>query len=258
MSLRTRRSPCTHSTSGQAGFTLAELATVMVILGLLLGGLMMTLSTQLDVARESETRKSFDTIREALIGYAISRAGSVVLPCPDTNGDGLEEARVAGVCPSQEGWLPATTLGLSRSDPWGNRYRYRVDITFSSTTPPFTLASVATPRVCQNNACTQILASNVPAVWVSHGPNGLGARGDGFVLHPQPTGVDERGNTDGRNLPDTADTGTCSGGTTNLSCSFVSHEKRETAGTGGEFDDLVGWLPAPVLFNRLVAAGRLP
>jgi len=31
-----------------------------------------------------------------------------------------------------------------------------------------------------------------------------------------------------------------------------------TAASGGEFDDLVIWLPPGILFNRMVQAGRLP
>ncbi|MPN54999.1 hypothetical protein SDC9_202678 [bioreactor metagenome] len=39
---------------------------------------------------------------------------------------------------------------------------------------------------------------------------------------------------------------------------FVSHDATPAGNAGGEFDDLVVWLAAPVLFNRMVAAGRLP
>jgi hypothetical protein len=39
---------------------------------------------------------------------------------------------------------------------------------------------------------------------------------------------------------------------------FVSRPFSAANGAGGEFDDIVSWLSTPILFNRMVQAGKLP
>ncbi len=56
----------------RAGFTLVEMAIVLVIVGLLLGGLLMPLSAQVEQRRIGETQKALDEIKEALVGFAIA------------------------------------------------------------------------------------------------------------------------------------------------------------------------------------------
>src|ERR1700740_2544337 len=63
----------------EQGFTLAELAVVLGIVGLLLGGLMVPLAAQTDIRYRSDTEKALADIREALIGFAIVNGR---LPCP--------------------------------------------------------------------------------------------------------------------------------------------------------------------------------
>jgi hypothetical protein len=76
------------------------------------------------------------------------------------------------------------------------------------------------------------LASSIPTVIVSHGPNGLGAYNTSGVLI---------GGAAGEELTNTG------GGAT-----FISHTPTAT------FDDLVTWLSPNILFNRMVTAGKLP
>ena len=67
------------------GFTLVELAIVLIILALLSGGLMMTLSSQVDQRSYRETQQQLQDIRDALLGYAASHPaldGKPYLPCP--------------------------------------------------------------------------------------------------------------------------------------------------------------------------------
>ena len=49
----------------EAGFTLAELAITVLIMGLLLGGLIGPISRQVDQGRISETRKLLEIARES-------------------------------------------------------------------------------------------------------------------------------------------------------------------------------------------------
>src|SRR5215831_7208740 len=62
-----------------AGFTLTELAVVMAIVSLLLGGLLYTLSSQTDQRNFEETRRRLDLARELVLSYA---AVNGRLPCP--------------------------------------------------------------------------------------------------------------------------------------------------------------------------------
>lgn len=251
----------------EAGFTLVELALVFVVVALLLGGLLVPLTTQIEQQRARETQKAMEEIREALVGYALSHAaldGKPYLPCPDADGDGLEDTRSgAGDCPSFEGRVPRATLGTARSDGWGRQFRYRVEPLFSNSQTGFVLTTGANLRVCSSStSCsTTVVANGLPAVIVSHGKNGYGARDDqGNVLAvPAAVSTDEMENINGRNNPvaggsnpDTADSAAAS------RLDFVSRIQTESGSVPDEFDDFVAWLSANILFNRMVAAGRLP
>lgn len=210
------------------GFTLTELAVVLVIVALLIGGLILPLSAQQDIRYVTETQKQLADISEALYGYAASHAasdGRPYLPCPDTDGNGTEN-RTGTACTNVEGNLPWADLGLARQDAWGNTFRYRVAATFSNSATGFTLMSVGDLRVCTSTACTATLGSNLPAIILSLGKNGAGTTTD----------ADELENLDG-------DT------------DFV---QRTLSGNTTGYDDIVVWLPPSLLFQRLVSAGRLP
>ncbi len=123
---------------GARGFTLTELAIVMMIVALLAGGLLMTLAAQNDTRELVETRRTLDTARDALIGFAIANGR---LPCPATAASGGREAPIGGgACTitlngsaGELGFLPAITLGIGPTnnvgqllDAWGNPVRYAV------------------------------------------------------------------------------------------------------------------------------------
>lgn len=54
------------------GFTLADLASVTMVVGLPLGRMLLTMSTQLDQRKRNETQQTLDLARDALIGYVIA------------------------------------------------------------------------------------------------------------------------------------------------------------------------------------------
>lgn len=56
----------------QQGFTLIELAIVLVIVTILVGGLAMPLSAQIQARRIAETKKIMEEAREAIFGYAMT------------------------------------------------------------------------------------------------------------------------------------------------------------------------------------------
>ncbi|MCQ3925544.1 MAG: hypothetical protein DPW12_15510 [Rhodocyclaceae bacterium] len=217
------------------GFTLAEMAVVLVIVALLIAGMMLPLSAQQEIRARQETEKTLIDIREALIGFAASHSagdGKPYLPCPDTDDDGIED-RTGSACSDPEGRIPWVTLGMARQDAWNNRFRYRVSAAFSNGGSGFTLNTSGDITVCADNACASSVAGSVPALVLSHGPNGLGAFNTSGGTNAAPTSADELENTD-------------------ADVRFVSKIP------DGNFDDLVIWVPHSILINRMISAGKLP
>lgn len=242
-----------------SGFTLVEMAVVLVIIGLLLGGLLMPLSAQVENRRVSETQKALDEINQALIGFAVVNGR---LPCPASGaiatgsaGAGVEQTTGSGstlACSAAEGVLPWATLGVNELDAWGRRYGYRVTTLFArglpqttfGCTPPSNPTSAAfalcTPGdiTVKDSSAGNSIASNIPALVLSYGPNGLGAyTSAGTQISAAGAGTDEAENTNGN-------------------ATFVSHPPSSAAGNA--FDDLVIWLSPNTLFNRMVSAQKLP
>ena len=235
------------------GFTLVEMAVVLLIVTLLMTGLVPTISSQIEQRQTNETRKQLDEIQQALIGYAIINER---LPCPaSASSNGLEDppnaaSGVACTHPN-DGYIPATTLGLAPVnsqglvvDAWNNPIRYAVTsyganafTTASGMKPiwsaPFSLdlqvCSTATGISAANCAANTSLSSNgVPVVIFSTGKDGINGTAN----------ADEAANLH---------IGASAGNKT-----YVSHDFTPT------YDDLVIWISPNMLFNRMVAAGKLP
>ena len=270
-----RATASTRSPERIRGFTLVEIAIAIFIITLLLGSILVPLTTQVEQRQVSETQKMLEDVKEALIGHAIAKG---YLPCPDkTSGannppndapnDGVEDFDAAtGFClgtlsgtwtvpPAAGntrramGNVPWVTLGLGASDPWGNRYRYAVDMEFSARPPqggtPFSLGSTADVGVCTSVACTTRLTSGTAGEWavaviLSHGKNGRsGMNATTNTANPAATSVDELDNV---NPP------------TYTSRPITALDPNNA----NYFDDIVTWLGKYTLFNRMVAAGKLP
>ncbi len=222
------------------GFTLIEIAMVLMIVALVLGGLLPTISSQIEQRRISETRKQLADIQQALIGFSVLNNR---LPCPAdgtiatipgvSNGAGTEK----NSCPTNAngGVLPWVTLGVNETDAWGQRFTYRVTPVFSVAN--FQLNSIPNLDVGLTSASTdKNVAAGVPAIVVSHGSNGLGA----YV----PAGGNPPNSATGDELDNVA---------TNNNNHFTSHDLVQ-----GGFDDIVVWISPNILFNRMVSAGKLP
>jgi len=64
--------------SRSKGFSLVELAVALAIIALLIAGALIPLSTQMDVRNVADTRRSMESIRDAIIGFAqAKRAASL-------------------------------------------------------------------------------------------------------------------------------------------------------------------------------------
>lgn len=221
----------------QRGFTLLEMSITLLIVGILLTGLIMTLSAQQDATREAETRRQLAQAREALYGFAMVNGR---LPCPAdptlpsgaANAGRARAFTPAGCTGGQAGVLPWSELGLAETDPYGNRITYRVTAEFSRSTPALTLTSAGDNVVQSTLGTNPPLASALPAVLVSHGPNGVGAWSSSGV-QSLPAAGDEAENSDGNTT-------------------FRYGPRRD------DFDDEVEWIVPSILMHRMVQAGRLP
>jgi prepilin-type N-terminal cleavage/methylation domain-containing protein len=250
------------------GFSLVELAVVMFIVALLLGGVAMTLSAQEEQRSQAEARRRLEAAVDALIGFAIVNRR---LPCPAAAAaTGTEAPAGGGTCTTNfNGFLPARSIGFSPVDaqgygvdPWGNRIRYAVasaitGCTGSSNTPHFTSqanlkANGVSCRpndivICQSAAGTAPGANppscgtapsatnqeTVAFVVFSMGKNGAQA---GIAATQGP---DELANIDNNAV-------------------FVTREHGTAETTTGIYDDIVAWVPAGVFYARLIASGVLP
>ncbi len=268
-----------------AGFTLAEMAIVLVIVGLLVASVLSTVKTQLEARNIRETQNRLDQIKDALIGYAQANGR---LPCPadgtlatGATGAGLEEVVAAASDTCKPGTkyrvLPWATLGVTETDVWGRRFSYWVDQDFADsyaqtvidaaagswgcatpTVPPVSPASFALcaqgslqvkTRTAASKTGTSV--STIPVVIISHGANGYGAYTSGGSAYTAPPAA---------NADETANA-------TTASTTFYTREHSPQASSCSdtaagsnfcEYDDLVAYVPVNLLITRMVAAGRLP
>lgn len=238
------------------GYTLIEMAIVLVIIALLLSTGLALLFADQEQRHIEDTNNRLNDARDMLTGYALSHAASndarPYLPCPDampgtavsagnTANDGREDRNAAtGACDIQEGNLPWVTLGLvPLADAWANRLRYRVSNNFSNSNNGIQLTYSGDINVYDAATAGNGVALNVPAVILSHGKNGMGAINAMGNANPATPNTNEMANAD-------------------ITVNFVSHTPASTGAAGGYFDDQIIWLSQYVLFNRLVQAGRLP
>ena len=125
MTAERRLLPTRRDRKGQRGYSIVELAIVLAVVGLLLGGAILPIGRQLEARAYKGTSEQIAEAIDAVVGYGITRrspgvnvfymnlGGSAVppldqmsfygyrtvrvpegrpyLPCPDTDGDGLED-----------------------------------------------------------------------------------------------------------------------------------------------------------------------
>lgn len=208
------------------GFTLVELTVVLMIVGLVLASLFVPISAQVSQAQRTETRRDLLDIKEGLLGYTLINGK---LPCPDTTGDGVEDACLnTNTTSSTEGNLPWSTLALKSTDIWGRPFRYRVNNAFTTSFLLTTTGSGAgIIKICTDSTCLKTEASNVPLVVFSKGKNGA-------LSLAEMTDVDEKENSD-------------------QDGNYVSKDAVESG-----YDDMVTWLSMNILMNRMVSVGKLP
>jgi len=227
------------------GFSLIEFSVVVLLVALLLGSILVPLQTQVSLRQYAEAERRVEQIKEALIGFAIANR---YLPCPAVSATNGTEDRTGTACNKRVGFVPWVTLGIQPTDPWDNVMRYSVDPDFAISDPlnRFTLddAGDITVQTRDAGGTASNLGTTLPAVVLSHGKNGYGATSTLNIARAVPAPWN--------NTLDEFDNA-------NDATSFWSRTPTDNPGaTGGEFDDVVGWITPGILASRMVAAGRLP
>jgi prepilin-type N-terminal cleavage/methylation domain-containing protein len=172
----------------QRGFSLIEIAIVLVIVGLLTGGGISLMGMLTERKARNESIDYLKQTRTALIAFA---ANSGRFPWADTNSDGIEDSGAAS------GTLPYSTLQLSPSDPYKRVLGYALhsNLGTNRTASCSALRSglSGTPQVVDADGVAT--AFTVAAVLISSGP--MDADSSGNVFDTITTGTHRGDNTDG-------------------------------------------------------------
>ncbi len=274
----TKASPLT---STRAGFTLIEVALAIFIMSLLLAGVVLPLRTQLEIRMLDETQRLLEDAKEALLGYAAMYGH---LPCPaDGASNGWEpplttkhdaEFEITGLrtcggfipgAGAYIGFLPAAELGITTVDAqgyaidgWGlpqNRIRYAV----SDAAVGFVVDALTTEAGIQSAGITALQTSDylhvcasapvIPGVNCGPAANTITTKATVVIWS-----VGANGGSPTSGVGDESENPNPKGGS--FDRIFVSRPR--SPGAAVEFDDIVVWIPLPLLISRLVAVGHLP
>jgi prepilin-type N-terminal cleavage/methylation domain-containing protein len=280
----------------QSGFTLVEIAIVLLIVTILLGYTVALFPRQQQLKQYRALNQEMDRVVEAVVGFAQVNGR---LPCPALpNSAGNEDYDSVNNdgCDNYGGFVPVNTLGLDGRfnedslllDPWGNPYRYYVANVdhdgggLSDFTAPGQMRAVGLVDsepdnyidldgrylICDSaGTTTDDVCTGANTVFGN--PDGLGHyAGAPFVLlsmgknwnEAAPAG-DELENS-GASLS-TTNLGMAIGpsGTEYLLKNVAGGETtfvRRPGGLADDFDDVVRWVSPNVLFSRMIEAGQLP
>ncbi len=225
----------------QRGFVLIEVAIALLVLALILGGILAPLNAQVEQGKIRDTNKVISDINEALLGYVMINGR---LPRPATSStNGVENASACASETACTGFIPWTTLGSGKLDAWGNIIRYSVTPAFANSA--FALTTVGTKTIQERNAASALVsyATLVPVVVWSNGPENFGTNGTAAVRANNSSGV-----TNADEITNNT-----------ASTTFIRRiQVNNSAATGGEFDDIVTFIPTAILVNKAIAAGKLP
>lgn len=107
------------------GFSILEISIVLLIVGLIGAGALLSYSEQRTHVLWVEAEDRLSLVKSSLLNFVKTNN---YLPCPDSNGDGFEN-RSSGVCSTSQGEIPFNDLQLSIaevSDSYGNKILYAV------------------------------------------------------------------------------------------------------------------------------------
>lgn len=227
------------------GFTLIEMAIVLVVIGLVVGGGLAAVGPVIQSTKVTETKAKLDTLEAALTLYAMQNS---CLPCPasltatdgtngvaDWNGAETGPCNSTTACGTVRGAVPWQTLGLSRadgSDAFGARISYEVTpalvVSGSMERSGTTYTPLGTLDV--NSAAGTVVTPDAAYVLVSHGPN----RHFGYL------------ETTGAQISGAAGSSTVEDENEPINSVYVQDDF-DSAPDAGYFDDIVRWRSKPII-----------
>lgn len=229
----------------------AVLLILLAILALAASSLLMSVfgSVNPQARRERQTMLLLAQAKDALAGFA---AVNGRLPLPAASAfDGLERHSPCASDADCTGFLPWAALGIEGADAWGQRLRYSV--TPALTTYAYAASSAIANRTVQTRdsegglhyvaggpACS-VRAQCAPFVVLSHGRDHFGVSAAG--VQRAGGGTDHEDEFTNAEQP----------------LHFITRPATtDPRRPGGQFDDLVAWLPLELLYQRMRAARTLP
>jgi prepilin-type N-terminal cleavage/methylation domain-containing protein len=247
----------------QKGFSLVEIAIVLVVVGLLISGGLLGLAPVLQSNKVSQTNAQMDRIEQALVLYVIQNG---CLPCPAdpatiTGADAGQAGNTgptyyasgcgsATTCVAPHGLVPWVNLGLSKDDvidAFGTFIGYVPGVGLNTTssqmvrTPPSTYPPYApSTTLTVRDAGSVIQTSEAAYVLISHGADGsYGYTASNGSLRADP-------NNSTLQSCNSVAQATCPAGFSNA---YVQNQAQGVNATNGYFDDIVRFKTAPVIIQ---------
>ncbi len=258
----------------QSGFTLIEIAIVLIIVSVLLGYTVAMFPIQQELRQYRSADAEMDEIIDELVAFAQVNGR---LPCPDSTGDAVENPGVLGGCAAWFGNLPARTMGLDGKysggvmvDPWGGAYRYQVSaINSAANGGDFVIANDMRAVGVANLAPDLVVCDTDPAIDLDLLADGADGDGDttndedlvdhtacdagslilnNLVAVVLSTGKD-RGNIASSIQEENLD---------NSATDTVFVKSTHSTAANAEYDDIVKWLSLNKLISKMIEADQLP
>ena len=207
--------------NNEKGFTLIEIAIVMVIIGLLAGGGVSLMGILSERKSRNEASEYLNDAKNALINFAKINGR---LPWADNTLDGSEDTNIT------LGFFPYRTLGFRPNDSYSRVLRYELNnnigTTRSNSCSALRAGLSASPRVVDSDGSTS--AFSVAAVLVSAGPKDADNAGSGNLA-----------------VFDAVTSGGYSGNNTNGNPNYIRFPPNDS------FDDLVVYISRYELYGEI-------
>ncbi len=262
------------------GFSLVEMAVVLVVIGLAIAGLLSPLNLQIELQKYRDTQEKLSSARASIKTFVMTQGR---LPCPaSSSSNGMESfcTTTSGTCTPTttfqthghcsnpyNGFLPAVTLGISPIDNQGfardawdvsdrNRIRYAVtDATLGGIDHAYTaqnglqnagalgITPTSNLRVCSTvTAGLSATSCGTATTLITDAAAIIYSVGKNAATAG--TGTDELENPN----PFSTDNDTI----------YISHEYSPSSAANGEFDDILVWMSPYEVYGALVSAQQLP
>jgi prepilin-type N-terminal cleavage/methylation domain-containing protein len=266
------------------GFTLIEVAIVLIVLTILLGYTMAMVPAQQELKQYRQADVEMDKIIDALYAYAQTKGH---LPCPAadasnglecrdnnaTDGDCDVSSPAVGSCDVWFGYVPGKALGLNGRyrdnllrDPWGQAYRYAVtnvddggaaaedfvmpdgmkQVGINALNPDLTICN-ADPTPSGVGPSDTACASADQTVFGASSVACSDADVDCSPAIILSLGKDFRGNTVGSWVQ-----------RENLDGDIVYIKTTRDDSSSTKYDDIVKWISPNILYSKMIAAEKLP